>query len=105
MLHDGGYRCRRLPLSAVNHWPPELRPAIGVESAGQGDEQTSEAEILRFWLCVQISKKLACGDVGNGALAEPSAIAEAVRGAIFPQKSRLQENTLSIPVVNEHCSN
>ncbi len=71
-------------------------------TAVQGDERTSEAEILRYWLCVQISKKLACGDVGNGALAEPSAIAEAVRGAIFPQKSRLQENTLSIPVVNEH---
>ena len=50
----------------------------------------------RFWSCVQISKKLACGDVGNGALAEPVAIAEAVRGAVFPQKSRLQEKTLSI---------
>ncbi|CAL5222125.1 g4443 [Coccomyxa viridis] len=52
-----------------------------------------------------ISKKLACGDVGNGALAEPAAIAEAVRGAIFPQKSRLQEILLSapeFPVVNEH---
>lgn len=31
---------------------------------------------------VQISKKLACGDVGNGALAEAQAIADAVREAV-----------------------
>lgn len=35
---------------------------------------------------VQISKKLACGDVGNGALAEPHAIADAVREAVKPVK-------------------
>ncbi|CAK0786727.1 hypothetical protein CVIRNUC_009941 [Coccomyxa viridis] len=33
-----------------------------------------------------ISKKLACGDVGDGALAEPQAIAEAVRAAILPRE-------------------
>lgn len=32
----------------------------------------------------QISKKLACGDIGNGALAEPQVIADAVKGAVLP---------------------
>ena len=35
---------------------------------------------------MQISKKLACGDVGDGALAEPQAIAEAVRAAVLPRE-------------------
>ena len=37
-------------------------------------------------ICLQISKKLACGDVGDGALAEPQAIAEAVRAAVLPRE-------------------
>ena len=32
----------------------------------------------------QISKKLACGDIGNGALAEPQVIANAVKAAVLP---------------------
>ena len=35
---------------------------------------------------MQISKKLACGDVGDGALAEPQAIAQAVRAAVSPME-------------------
>ena len=41
---------------------------------------------LGVMMRAQISKKLACGDVGDGALAEPQAIAEAVRAAILPRE-------------------
>ena len=45
---------------------------------------------------MQISKKLACGDVGNGALAEPQAIAEAVRKAVSWLKEEVQADEISI---------
>ena len=49
-----------------------------------------------LWCRVQISKKLACGDVGNGALAEPQAIAEAVRGAVCSPNPTSQADALPL---------
>lgn len=54
-------------------------------------QQLDALRVLGVTVVPPVSKKLACGDVGEGAMAAPEAVVEAVLGALAARRAGLQQ--------------